>query len=889
MGKFCGKCGTPLRDTAKFCPNCGQRVKAVKEERSLVERVKNNDTEAWEELYKKTYPKAYAVAIQTLKNKEDAMDVLQEAYVSVFKKIDTLKDESKLGAWVNQIVANRCIDYIRKYHNDKSAIPFAEMNPEDSDVEFEDILENDNQEFMPEESVDYNATKKIMQEILDQLSEEQRLCVLMYYYEELSVSEIAEALGCSTGTIKSRLNYARKYIKNEVETLEKKGTKLYSIAPLPFLVWMLRSQENTVQAKAAEREVWQVIQNKVGITKLAKNAKKSVNHVQQSDSQGIRQKISRKPSQRTVKNNRKATTRKISGKAAGEVAKKGTKGVATKIVAGVVAVTLVGAGVGMGYMKQHKITPRREEVLEDIADKKESKNDLEALYDLYDKVDFDYIACLISYFPYFESADQLTDDELTGIYYEVFEEKYLKKDNESDEYTHTDREVISDDQIVSENGYNWNFKKSALNQFMQISGISKAPEDLDLSSMISADEEGYMVNYQYAGERGVSTFKTQIVSQQIDENNYEIVVGIEKNEIPGWAYSDDEGSKTQGTITIIPADNDYGYKIKSYKNGYPRIAKNVQLIEEDILSNRDKLLEEAKILGDYTYKKEDEDSIIEKISYEAALQCIRGKGALITNSDKVQKTDYLNNISYYDPEKAVEVCELAGVTKDEMQYERIETDNFTFDRVASQYEIKSDGKGNESYPSEEAYFLRTEVNEKKKQVKVYYLSRDDEEDGTVDNFKRGIITVEPKANSWGYAITSIKTEEWNDEYSVKMKQIEEEANKLSDYGDSAVASEIMQAVAQGEKYWVDQMGELVVEAENKYPEYKNEIEKAQEEYWRGVEEEVNEILNDPDQDGNSMMSPSRVNSGGVELEGAVKRSYFIVGNLLIDDKIETIQ
>lgn len=353
MGKFCGKCGTPLRDTAKFCPNCGQRVKAVKEERSLVERVKNNDTEAWEELYKKTYPKAYAVAIQTLKNKEDAMDVLQEAYVSVFKKIDTLKDESKLGAWVNQIVANRCIDYIRKYHNDKSAIPFAEMNPEDSDVEFEDILENDNQEFMPEESVDYNATKKIMQEILDQLSEEQRLCVLMYYYEELSVSEIAEALGCSTGTIKSRLNYARKYIKNEVETLEKKGTKLYSIAPLPFLVWMLRSQENTVQAKAAEREVWQAIQNKVGITKLAKNAKKSVNHVQQSDSQRTRQKISRKSSQRTVKNNRKATTRKISGKAAGEVAKKGTKGVATKIVAGVVAVTLIGTGVGMGYMKQH--------------------------------------------------------------------------------------------------------------------------------------------------------------------------------------------------------------------------------------------------------------------------------------------------------------------------------------------------------------------------------------------------------------------------------------------------------------------------------------------------------------------------------------------------------
>ena len=124
---------------------------------------------------------------------------------------------------------------------------------------------------------------------------------------------------------------------------------------------------------------------------------------------------------------------------------------------------------------------------------------------------------------------------------------------------------------------------------------------------------------------------------------------------------------------------------------------------------------------------------------------------------------------------------------------------------------------------------------------------------------------------------------------MKIKQIEEEANKLSDYGDSVVASEIMRAVAQGEEYWVSQMKEFVTEAENKYPEYKDEIEKAQEDYWSGVEGEVNEILNDPDQVGNSMLSPARVNSAGTELEGAIRRSYFIVGNLLMDDKIEAIQ
>ena len=108
----------------------------------------------------------------------------------------------------------------------------------------------------------------------------------------------------------------------------------------------------------------------------------------------------------------------------------------------------------------------------------------------------------------------------------------------------------------------------------------------------------------------------------------------------------------------------------------------------------------------------------------------------------------------------------------------------------------------------------------------------------MDNFKRGTITVEPKANSWGYAITSIKTEEWNDEYSVKIKQIEEEANKLSDYGDSVVASEIMRAVAQGEEYWVSQMKEFVTEAENKYPEYKDEIERHRKTIGVGLKEKL---------------------------------------------------
>lgn len=94
--------------------------------------------------------------------------------------------------------------------------------------------------------MDYAETKRLMKEILDGLPEDQKLCVLMYYYEELSVADIADALGCSTGTVKSRLNYARKKIRNDVEELERKGQKLYSVATLPFILWMLREGEQTI-------------------------------------------------------------------------------------------------------------------------------------------------------------------------------------------------------------------------------------------------------------------------------------------------------------------------------------------------------------------------------------------------------------------------------------------------------------------------------------------------------------------------------------------------------------------------------------------------------------------------------------------------------------------
>ena len=84
--------------------------------------------------------------------------------------------------------------------------------------------------------MDQTETKELIDQILGELDEKQRMVVGMFYYEQMSVNEIAEALNCSVNTVKSRLNYARKKIGKEIAELEKKGVILRTAAPIPILM-----------------------------------------------------------------------------------------------------------------------------------------------------------------------------------------------------------------------------------------------------------------------------------------------------------------------------------------------------------------------------------------------------------------------------------------------------------------------------------------------------------------------------------------------------------------------------------------------------------------------------------------------------------------------------
>ncbi|MDQ0361500.1 RNA polymerase sigma factor [Breznakia pachnodae] len=197
-----------------------------------VKKARVGDNEAIKELYNLTIHTSYFMARKFIKDEQDANDVVQDAYITAFKKISQLEDDSKFPNWLNRIVANKAKDYLKK----KKPTVFSNITSEEQNVE--EFLEDETIEFKPKDQYEYEELKIAMSDIIDNLSEENRMCILMYYFQGLSVGEIADTLELSSGTIKSRLNYGRKHIKKEVETLEAKGVKFRGVAPIPFMVWM---------------------------------------------------------------------------------------------------------------------------------------------------------------------------------------------------------------------------------------------------------------------------------------------------------------------------------------------------------------------------------------------------------------------------------------------------------------------------------------------------------------------------------------------------------------------------------------------------------------------------------------------------------------------------
>jgi len=173
----------------------------------------------------------YKIVYDIVKDYHTTEDLVQETYLTIYNKINGLQDVTKFYSWAGRIATNLTLRYIQK--NNRELLM---LDSEDGAAEFAfEVATQDNEEFIPENILMDREKQRLIAEIVDGLSVEQKITVQYFYYEEMSVTDIAEVMECSRGTVMSRLNYARKAIKAAVVDLaENKGTRLYSLSAIPL-------------------------------------------------------------------------------------------------------------------------------------------------------------------------------------------------------------------------------------------------------------------------------------------------------------------------------------------------------------------------------------------------------------------------------------------------------------------------------------------------------------------------------------------------------------------------------------------------------------------------------------------------------------------------------
>lgn len=165
---------------------------------------KKINIEYFTELIENNKLRFYKTAKAILKSDDDVYDVLQEALLSIYNNYKNLKNKEHFTTWATRIVINKCYDFLR-------------ANKKNNTVDINEIADTDTKNAYYDE---YEDDKYGIKKAINHLSEDQKIVVILYYYNNYSVKEISEIIKVPEGTVKSRLSKAREVLKNQLEKEE---------------------------------------------------------------------------------------------------------------------------------------------------------------------------------------------------------------------------------------------------------------------------------------------------------------------------------------------------------------------------------------------------------------------------------------------------------------------------------------------------------------------------------------------------------------------------------------------------------------------------------------------------------------------------------------------
>ena len=183
---------------------------------TLVRAAQQGNMVAFEELVARHRDKVYARAYSMMRNEEEAIDLSQEAWIKGWQRLRQFQGEASFGTWMTRIVINLCLDQLRRQKRQR-AESIEALDEESGGVERQMPVVTVN----PTSGLERAELRQRIDRALGQLSHEHRTVLVLHEFEEMEYKEIAKTMGCSIGTVMSRLFYARRKLAALLTDLKK--------------------------------------------------------------------------------------------------------------------------------------------------------------------------------------------------------------------------------------------------------------------------------------------------------------------------------------------------------------------------------------------------------------------------------------------------------------------------------------------------------------------------------------------------------------------------------------------------------------------------------------------------------------------------------------------
>lgn len=183
---------------------------------NLVKRIQNGDKSAFKDLVERYQNKLFSIAFGMVRQREDAMDLVQEAFLKAYRNLDKFEGTSAFYTWLYRITVNVCIDHIRKIKK-RYEVDYDDQKLVDSKIVGENTLLPSTLGINPDHNLRRKELLEQIDKALEKLSPNHRQAIILREIHGLSYDEIADVLDVSKGTVMSRLHHARKNLQTQLK------------------------------------------------------------------------------------------------------------------------------------------------------------------------------------------------------------------------------------------------------------------------------------------------------------------------------------------------------------------------------------------------------------------------------------------------------------------------------------------------------------------------------------------------------------------------------------------------------------------------------------------------------------------------------------------------